>query len=239
MKLWWCEAMDADSDGDGDALWSDDGVAGASARSGSSSSSPPSSLASSSFSSSSSSHASTLACFDEARALAAVACADGPPDARERAAVAVFVGVVDDGVWRVWRPREVGRPGGLVSSQRALTRMVHVALADRDDGVLDDSERTLLRAFARAFGVDEGFVDRAVAATLPARGWSRLRCRASALLRSSPLLSPLLSCNLPAWSTTSSSWSSLSLSSSSSSSRRFRRPASSRARVPPLPKEAP
>ena len=62
--------------------------------------------------------------------------------------------------------------------------MVHVALCDRDDGVLDDSERAVLVGFARAFGVDPGFIDRAVEERFPrsfghrvARALDRLRRR--------------------------------------------------------------
>lgn len=105
--------------------------------------------------------------FCEARALIAVACADGPPNDAERRAVRRAVEVDGDVVWRAHRPTEVGVPASLLEGQRVLSRMVEIALADRDDGVLDESERALLQGFARAFGVDVVFVDDLVRAAAP------------------------------------------------------------------------
>jgi hypothetical protein len=100
--------------------------------------------------------------FDEVRALVAMASADGPAGAREQAFVRGLVVVDDALLWRVYRPREAGTPPGPLAARRVLERMVQVALCDRDDGVLDDSERALLGCYARAYDVDDAALERLV-----------------------------------------------------------------------------
>ena len=91
-----------------------------------------------------------------------MACVDGAPNVAERACVIGFVGVdvAAAEAWRVYRPREAGAPRDLLSARRVLERMARVASCDRDDGVVDDSERALLATYARAFDVDDAFVAR-------------------------------------------------------------------------------
>ena len=86
----------------------------------------------------------TKAPFDEARALIAIACADGPPSEAEEYAVRRHIAVDADGVWRVFRPSEVGMPASALDARRTLERMVAIALVDRSDGVVDASERAVL-----------------------------------------------------------------------------------------------
>jgi hypothetical protein len=164
MKLWWLDVFDAtDPDVDGDGAPSTSGTSSLSLPSPSSGdvratepSSPP---------------------FWPTRALVAVACADGPPSAHERRAVADVVDVAPDIVWRVYRPREVGLPPDGLTARRTLERMALVALVDRDDGVVDDSERMVLRSFARAWGIDDDDLCRRIDAVAvdvaPRDPWTR------------------------------------------------------------------
>jgi hypothetical protein len=195
MKLWWLDALDI--------LAEDD---------------PASSLASAAAASSLSGSATRCvvgaapaeATFVAARAFVAMACADGPPGVRERALVAEFVGVdgsVDGAMeWRVYRPREAGTPPSSLVARRVLERMAQIALCDRDDGVLDDSERGLLVTYARAYGVDDAALDRAIAgAGGGRRGWLE-RLRAWRPLRTRrPASAPPSSPSSPSMTTVSSS----------------------------------
>jgi uncharacterized membrane protein YebE (DUF533 family) len=132
--------------------------------------------------------------FDEVRALIAIACADGPPCEAEEKAVRRLLPVNDELPWRVFRPSEVGAPASALDARRILERMVGIALVDRADGVLDESERAVLLGFERAFFVEAGCVDAFVDAFVhaaPRPWWRRLlrrfdRPAVSLILREAP-----------------------------------------------------
>jgi hypothetical protein len=167
MKLWWLDVLDVlDERGDagGDAHDGAASDAGGDAHDGAGGSA----------------RGARSPAFDEVRALVAMACVDGAPDERERACVAAFVGVDVDVIWRVYRPREAGVPAGALAARRVLQRMAEVALSDRNDGVLDDSERALLSTYARAWGVMDDELGRLVAGVQAARtGGIGARARAA------------------------------------------------------------
>lgn len=104
-------------------------------------------------------------------ALGSVALADGELVERERellAAVARDRGVepLSPDELRVLRPDEAGPVGGLLERERVLEAMVGMAFCDVDDGgEVDESEVRVLRAYARAWGVDPARVE----------GWLRER----------------------------------------------------------------
>jgi len=166
MKLWWLDALDSL-----DALDALEGDARRATAASAACADPAMTVTAS------------TSTFVEARALIAMACVDGAPNERERACVARFV---DAGVaWRVYRPRDAGVPDGALAARRVLERMAHVALSDRDDGVVDDSERALLLTYARAYGVLDDEVARLVAdhgARARGAGWSRWREALSSLV---------------------------------------------------------
>jgi tellurite resistance protein len=107
-----------------------------------------------------------LAPQNEILALASVAAADGVVLPIERAFLddaARSKGVVPlaDEAVRVYRADEVGPVGGLLDRERVLEKMVELAFVD---GELDESERRVIKGFARAWGVDPARVDAWLAA---------------------------------------------------------------------------
>jgi hypothetical protein len=211
MKLWWLDAIDDGPDalgpGDAPAPSRVDVVAATS-----------SAVSSSSASTTTSSSGPDVT----ARALIAMACADGAPCAAERAFVVDVVGVdaAAAHTWRVYRPREAGPAAGPLGARRVLHQMAQVALCDRDDGVLDDSEKTLLLSYARAYDVALDEVERLLVhagARARGEGLARVFARLSADLstRLSTRLSTGLRAVLRRRSSSSSPSSSSSLSSGS------------------------
>lgn len=107
---------------------------------------------------------------NELLALASVAAADGHVVPVERAfldGIARQRGVepLADDELRVFRPDEVGPVGALLERERILEKMIECAFLDAVtsplDGVqVDDSEVRVIRAYARAWGVDPARMDR-------------------------------------------------------------------------------
>jgi len=93
---------------------------------------------------------------DELLALAAVAASDGEASAEDlallaQAAEARGVPPLGPEEIRVWRPAEIAPPPTLDQRERLLSEMFHLAWSDEQ---LDESEVRVVRAFARAWGVD-------------------------------------------------------------------------------------
>lgn len=107
---------------------------------------------------------------NELLALASVAAADGKVVPVERAfldAIAKARGVdrLSNDELRVFRADEVGPVGSLLDRERVLEKMIEVAFLDAIssplEGVqIDDSEVRVIRAYARAWGVDPQRVER-------------------------------------------------------------------------------
>jgi hypothetical protein len=93
---------------------------------------------------------------DELLALASVAASDGEASAEDlavlaRAAEARGIPPLRPEDIRVWRPAEIDPPPTLVQREKLLEEMFHMAWSDEQ---LDESEVRVVRAFARAWGVD-------------------------------------------------------------------------------------